>query len=110
MSDIENLAKAATELGNHVAAVVRLSNVLTGILKDGNRGDIDDMTRRVILRAVKELHDEFRERHFRGLLDTLNAVVTTADRMYQAEPAVPGEEPVVQLADIPEDGDAAPAE
>ena len=75
MSDVEKLAKAATELGNHVAAVVRLSNVLTGILKDGDRDDLDPMTRRVILRAAKADHDAFRSAHFRGMIDALNEVV-----------------------------------
>ena len=87
MSDVERLAKAATELGNHVAAVVRMSNVLAGILKDGDRDDIDVQTRRVILRAAKSEHDAFRSAHFRGLIDSLNLVVEIADRMWQAEPA-----------------------
>lgn len=89
MSDTERLAKAATELGNHVAAAVRLSNVLTGILKDGDRDDLDPMTRRVILRAAKAEHDSFRSAHFRGMIDALNEVVSLSDAMYQAEPAVP---------------------
>lgn len=86
MSDIEQMAKAVTDLGNHVAAAVRLSNVLTGILKDGVRDDLDPMTRRVILRAAKAEHDAFRSEHFRGLLDSLNAVVNIADGMWQSEP------------------------
>lgn len=90
MNDVERLAKAATELGNHVAAVVRLSNVFTGILKDGDRDDLDPMTRRVILRAAKAEHDAFRSAHFRGMIDALNEVVALSDAMYQAEPVVPG--------------------
>ena len=116
MNDVERLAKAATELGNHVAAVVRLSNVLTGILKDGDRDDLDPMTRRVILRAAKTEHDSFRSAHFRGMIDALNEVVSTADAMYQAEPVAP--EPVltepgtVVLGDVtvkPEGADGEPA-
>lgn len=93
MNDIERLAKAATELGNHVAAVVRLSNVLTGILKDGDRDDLDPMTRRVVLHAAKMEHDSFRSAHFRGMIDALNEVVSTADAMYQAEPVATEPEP-----------------
>lgn len=93
MNDAERLAKAATELGNHVAAVVRLSNVLTGILKDGDRDDLDPMTRRVILHAAKAEHDSFRSAHFRGMIDALNEVVSMADAMYQAEPAATEPEP-----------------
>lgn len=95
MNDVERLAKAAMELGNHVAAVVRLSNVFTGILKDGDRDDLDPMTRRVILRAAKMEHDSFRSAHFRGMIDALNEVVSTADAMYQAEPAATEPEPVL---------------
>lgn len=112
MSDIERLAKAATELGNHVAAAVRLSNVLTGILKDGDRDDLDPMTRRVILRAAKAEHDSFRSAHFRGMIGALNEVVALSDAMYQAEPVV--SEPALETA-LPEPGadvsdDATPKE
>ena len=120
MNDVERLAKAATELGNHVAAVVRLSNVLAGILRDGDRDDLDPMTRRVILRAAKAEHDSFRSAHFRGMIDALNEVVSTADAMYQAEPVAPDPAPAltepgtVVLGDVtvkPEgdDGEPAPA-
>lgn len=101
MSDIDQLAKAAMELGNHVAAAVRMSNVLTGVLKDGDRDDIDVQTRRVLLRAAKAEHDKFRSEHFRGLLDSLNAVVETADRLWQAEPATaPGPSEGPLLGDV----------
>ena len=86
---MEQLAKSATELGNHVAAFIRLSNTLAGVLKDGDRDDLDGMTRRVLLRAMKTEHDEFRAEHFRGLVDSLNTVVSLADAMYQAEPVLP---------------------
>lgn len=115
MSDVEMLSQSSTELANHVAAAIRLSNLLTGILKDGDRDDIDAVTRRVILRAVKTEHDEFRTRHFRGLVDSLNATVGLVDRMYQAEPvapdAIPDPEasPIATLADIPETADDPPA-
>lgn len=118
MNDVERLAKAATELGNHVAAAVRLSNVLTGILKDGDRDDLDPMTRRVILRAAKAEHDSFRSAHFRGMIDALNEVVSTADAMYQAEPAAtepepaPAEPGAAVLGDVtvnPEGADGEPA-
>ena len=117
MSDIENLANAATELGNHVAAAIRLSNVLYGLLGDGDRDDLDKETRRVLLRAAKTEHDKFREEHFHGLISSVNAVVELSDRLYQAEPlaplppAIPEEgAPVAQLADAQEaTPDAAPA-
>lgn len=122
MNDIERLAHAVTELANHVAAAVRLSNEFTGILRDGDRDDIDAATRRVILRAAKTGHEEFRDSHFRGLVDSLNAVVAMADAMYQAEPAVPegpdvqtsvppaeDNAPIARLADIQEASDATPA-
>ena len=122
MSDIERLAHAVTELANHVAAAVRLSNELTGILRDGDRDDIDAATRRVILRGAKTDHEEFRGSHFRGLVDSLNTVVAISDAMYQAEPAAPDEPdvppsaapaednaPIARLADIPEEApDATP--
>ena len=118
MNDVERLAKAATELGNHVAAAVRLSNVLTGILKDGDRDDLDPMTRRVILRAAKAEHDSFRSAHFRRMIDALNEVVSLSDAMYQAEPVVPEPESVLPepgaavLGDVtvkPEGDDGEPA-
>lgn len=86
MGSLETLAHAATELGNHVAAFIRFSNTLAGVLKDGDRDDLDGMTRRMLLRAMKTEHDEFRAEHFRGLVDSLNTVVSLADAMYQAEP------------------------
>ena len=118
MSDIEMLSQASTELANHVAAFVRLSNEFTGILADGDRDDIGQATRRVILRAAKSRHDEFRSQHFRGLIDSLNTLVNLVDRMYQAEPAAPeaplppaippdGDGLAIQLAGL-EDGDATP--
>ena len=107
MSDVERLAKAATELGNHVAAVVRLSNVLTGILKDGDRDDLDPMTRRVILRAAKADHDAFRSAHFRGMIDALNDVVSQVDAMYQAEPVAPEPVPALTEPDTTVLGDVA---
>lgn len=119
MSDIERLAHASTELANHVAAVIRLSNVLTGLLKDGAREDLDPETRRVLLGAAGLEHSQFRAEHFRGLISTMNTVVEITDRLYQAEPvpseaplppAIPAEDaPVVQLADTQEEPDAAPA-
>lgn len=112
MSDVERLAKAVTELGNHVAAAVRLSNVLTGILKDGDRDDLDPMTRRVILRAAKTDHDAFRSAHFRGMVDALNEVVALSDAMYQAEPVVsePAPEPALPEPGADVSDDATPKE
>ena len=89
MNDIERLAHASTALANHVAAVIRLSNVLTGLLKDGAREDLDPETRRVLLGAARDEHSQFRAEHFHGLISTINTVVEIADEMYQAEPAGP---------------------
>lgn len=101
MNDIERLAHASTALANHVAAVVRLSNSLFAILRDGDRDDIDPETRRVILRAAKEEHEAFRAEHFRGIISNVNAVVEITDKMYQAEPVL--EEPVPEEPTRPEE-------
>ena len=101
MNDVERLAKAATELGNHVAAFVRMSNGIARLLTDGERPDLDPATVRAIARAVKDEHDGFRREHLRGMIDSLNEVVATSDAMYQAEPTAPepAPEPAPALAE-----------
>jgi hypothetical protein len=108
MNDIETLAHASTALANHIAAVIRLSNVLFAILRDGDRDDIDPETRRVILRAAKEEHEAFRAEHFRGIISGVNTVVELTDRMYQAEPASPEGPADPEAAPAPEDPSAQP--
>ena len=104
MSDIERLAHASTELANHVAAVVRMSNELAELLKDAVRDDVAVMTKLAVLARVKAMHDAFRAEHFHGAIKSVNTVVGAVDAMYQAaplSPALPGEDtPVVQLADV----------
>ena len=133
MSDIAKLEHASTELANHVAAVVRMSNEMDGMLADAVREDMSPATRLAVLLRIKGMHDAFRLEHFRGTIASVNAVVDVADRMYQAEPLAPeeaplvvtdgdlppakiadasagGDEPFVKLADIPEEtGDGASA-
>jgi hypothetical protein len=89
LDEIEQLSNAATELGNHVAAAVRLSNTLAKILADGDLADIDCATRRVIMHWALVENERFRADHFQGLLSSLNAVVGIADRLWQAEPGPP---------------------
>lgn len=108
MNDVETLAHASTALANHIAAVIRLSNVLSAILRDGDRDDIDPETRRVILRAAKDWHEAFRAEHFRGLISGVNTVVEITDRMYQAEPASPEGPSDPEAAPAPEDPSAQP--
>ena len=103
MSDIERLSQASTALANHIAAAIRLSNVLFAILRDGDRDDIDQETRRVILRAAKDEHEAFRAEHFRGMIANINAVVETVDALYRAEvPSDPDKQ------EEPDDAPAAP--
>ena len=119
MSDIERLAHASTELANHVAAVVRMSNELVGLLRDAVRDDVDAVTKFAVLARIKAMHDAFRAEHFHGTIASVNVVMEVSDRLYQVEPAsseaplppaIPVEDaPVVQLADVQEEPDAAPA-
>lgn len=125
MNDIERLSNATTALANHVAAVVRMSNELDGMLKDAVKPDMAPATRLAVLSRIKDMHDTFRLEHFRGAIASVNTVVEIVDQLYQAEPAEPESgsaappevplpetpnenAPVVQLADIPETPDAAP--
>ena len=91
MNDMQELVQATKTLAGHVAAVVRASNALDGLLKDGNRDDIEPATRKALLRAAKHEHDAFREGHFRGIIAAVNSVMDLVDKLYKAEPAAPAE-------------------
>lgn len=86
---VEELHKAAVELGGHVAAAVRLSNQLDGMLSDLAHVGLSEATRSAIAAQALSMHRKFRSEHFRGLVDSMNATFGAADGLFKEEP-LPG--------------------
>ena len=107
MDTLDHLSQTSTNLANHVAEVVRISNAFDDILKDAVRGDISPMTKTALFAQLKAMHDGFRAEHFRQLIATLNETIADIETLWneapastgQGNPETPGEEP-----GIPEPG------
>lgn len=91
MNRIERLAQAVEQLGNHVAAVVRISNAMDSLLKDAIRG-VTLETKDAIFAMIKDMHDKFRVEHFRGIISTLNVAIDVSDKLWAEEPVLGGNE------------------
>lgn len=98
---VEELHKAAVELGGHVAAAVRLSNQLDGMLSDLAHVGLSEATRSAIAAQALSMHRKFRSEHFRGLVDSMNATFGAADGLFKEEPLPGAQEPAPE----PDGGD-----
>lgn len=115
MNRIERLEKVVTDLGNHVAAVIRMSNRMDGLLKDA-KGDLSPQTKDAILRDIADMHSAFRIERFRALIANVNAAVEISRQLLAEEPVVPdptGPEPDPQMLASPDSepglGSASPS-
>lgn len=106
---VEELHKAAVELGGHVAAAVRVSNQLDGLLSDLAHVGLSEATRSAIAAQALSMHRKFRSEHFRGLVDSMNATFSAADGLFNEEPLPGTQEPAPEPAPEPSnDGTAEP--